>query len=214
MKAARKLQRLQQPQSLLEFVRQFLTPQVWKQARQAVPKRRSQPRWDLQPLVLVLLAMTWTAGDSELERFEAARGFYVMSYEGRKRPGKTLAGFQKALARLPMRQLWALAQGVRDQIQRNYAERLVIDGLIPMGCDGSRVECPRARRTRSPTGKGEQRDISPDCLGDGVRASGTGVALVMADRQRHRRRTAAFAADAVSPPAAGAGRGGCRLSGL
>jgi hypothetical protein len=28
----------------------------------------------LQPLVLVLLAMTWTAGDSEWERFEAPAG--------------------------------------------------------------------------------------------------------------------------------------------
>ena len=37
MKAARKLQRLQEPQSLIEFVRRFLTPQVWKQSRQAVP---------------------------------------------------------------------------------------------------------------------------------------------------------------------------------
>ena len=64
MKAARKLRKLQQPQSLMEFVRQFLTPQVWKQARQAVPLRRRKPRWDLQPLVLVLLAMTWAAGDS------------------------------------------------------------------------------------------------------------------------------------------------------
>jgi hypothetical protein len=161
MKAARKLQRLQQPQSLLEFVRQFLTPQVWKQARQSVPKRRSQPRWDLQPLVLVLLAMTWTAGDSESERFEAARGFYVMSYEGRKRPGKTLAGFQKALARIPMRQLWALAQGVRDQIQRRYAERLLIDGFVPMGCDGSRVECPRAAELEAHLGKGSKEASAP-----------------------------------------------------
>jgi hypothetical protein len=161
MKAARKLRSLQQPQSLLEFVRQFLTPQVWKQARQSVPKRRSQPRWDLQPLVLVLLAMTWTAGDSELERFEAARGFYVMSYEGRKRPGKTLAGFQKALARVPMRQLWALAQGVRDQIERNYAERLMIDGFIPMGCDGSRVECPRAVELEGRLGKGSKETSAP-----------------------------------------------------
>jgi len=40
MKAARKLQRLQQPASLIEFVRQFLTPQVWKQARQCVADRR------------------------------------------------------------------------------------------------------------------------------------------------------------------------------
>lgn len=161
MKAARKLRRLRQPQSLLEFVRQFLTPQVWKQARRSVPKRRSQPRWDLQPLVLVLLAMTWTAGDSELERFEAARGFYVMSYEGRKRPGKTLAGFQKALARIPMRQLWALAQGVRDQIQLRYAERLVIDGFVPMGCDGSRVECPRAAELEARLGKGSKETSAP-----------------------------------------------------
>jgi hypothetical protein len=161
MKAARKLRRLQQPQSLLEFVRQFLTPQVWKQARQAVPKRRSQPRWDLQPLVLVLLAMTWTAGDSESERFEAARGFYVMCYEGRKRPGKTLAGFQKALARIPMRQLWALAQGVRDQIQRNYVGRLLLDGFIPMGCDGSRVECPRAAELEARLGKGSKEASAP-----------------------------------------------------
>ena len=161
MKAARKLRRMQQPQSLLEFVRQFLTPQVWKQARQAVPKRRSKPRWDLQPLVLVLLAMTWAAGDSELERFEAARGFCVMSYEGRKRPGKTLAGFQKALARVPMRQLWALAQGVRDQIQRNYLGRLLIDGFIPMGCDGSRVECPRAAELEARLGKGSKEASAP-----------------------------------------------------
>jgi hypothetical protein len=37
MKAARKLRRMQQPRTLMEYVRQFLTPQVWKQARQAVP---------------------------------------------------------------------------------------------------------------------------------------------------------------------------------
>jgi Transposase DDE domain len=161
MKAARKLRRLQQPQSLMEFVRQFLTPQVWKQARQAVPTRRRKPRWDLQPLVLVLLAMTWTAGDSEWERFEAARGFYVMSYEGRKRPGKTLEGFQKALARIPMRQFWALAEGVRHEILRRYAERLMIDGYMPFGCDGSRVECPRSAELEARLGKGGKEASAP-----------------------------------------------------
>jgi hypothetical protein len=161
MKAARKLRRLQQPQSLMEFVRQFLTPQVWKQARQAIPKGRRKPRWDLQPLVLVLLAMTWTAGDSEFERFEAARGFYVMSYESRKRPGKTLEGFQKALSRIPVRQLWALAEGVRHEILRRYSERLMIDGYLPFGCDGSRVECPRAAELEARLGKGSKDTSAP-----------------------------------------------------
>jgi len=142
-------------------MRQFLTPQVWKQARQTVPHRRRQPRWDLQPLILVLLAMTWTAGDSESERFEAARGFYAMSYEGRKRPGKTLQGFQKALARLPVRQLWALAQGVRDEIERRYNECREIDGHKPYGCDGSRVECARVGELEARLGKGSKETAAP-----------------------------------------------------
>lgn len=94
MKAARKLRRLQHPQSLMEHLRQFLTPQVWKQARQAVPRGRSLPRWDLQPLVIIMLALTWAAGDSQEEKFETARGYYVASHEARKRPGKILQGFQ------------------------------------------------------------------------------------------------------------------------
>ena len=95
MKAARTLPKLQQPGSLIEFVRQFLTPRVWKQARHRVNQRRSKPRWDLQPLVLVLLAMSWAAGDAETERFVAARGFYVMSYHARKRPGQNLPGSKR-----------------------------------------------------------------------------------------------------------------------
>jgi Transposase DDE domain len=142
MKAAHRLKKLQQPQSLLAYLRQFLTPQVWRQARAATP-RRTQPRWDLQPLVMIALTMTWAAGDSEPEKFATARGFYVMAYETRKRPGQTIQGFQKALSRLPLRPLRALAAGVRDQIRRHYGARLLIDGFEPMGCDGSRIACPR-----------------------------------------------------------------------
>src|SRR4051812_545082 len=121
MKAARKLRILQRPQSLIGNVRQFLTPRVWKQARQAAPRRRSAPRWDLQPLVLVMVAMTWTAGDSQGERFEIARGFYLTCYAARRRPGKTLEGFQKALRRTPVRRFRALAAGVRQEIRKRYA---------------------------------------------------------------------------------------------
>src|SRR3954468_7530686 len=127
MKAARKLRQLQQPQSLLGHLRQFLTPQVCKQARHAVPRGRAHPRWDLQPLLFIVLAMTWAAGDSQAEKFQTARGFYVASYQARKRPGKTLQGFQKALSRVPMRQFQALAAGVRDQIRLRFAERLLVD---------------------------------------------------------------------------------------
>jgi Transposase DDE domain len=156
MKAARKLRRLQQPQTFIEHLRQFLTPQVCKQAREAVPRGRSLPRWDLHPLLIILLAMTWAAGDSQAEKFQTARGFYVAAYQARKRPGKTLQGFQKALSRVPMRQLRALAAGLRAQIRLRFAQRLLVDGFEPMGCDGSRIECPRSAELEArlrPAGK-------------------------------------------------------------
>jgi len=158
MKRSRRLQKLQRPQSLLANLRQFLTPRVWKQARGAMPRHRAHLRWDLQPLVLILLAMTWAAGDSQPEKFATARGFYVASYYARKRPGKTIQGFQKALSRLPLRPVRALAAGVRAEIRRRYAERLLIDGFEPMGCDGSRIECPRTAELEArlrPAGKAE-----------------------------------------------------------
>src|SRR5262245_44310052 len=131
MKAARRVRALQRPQALMGYVRQFLTPQVWKQARHAAPRRRHPPRWDLQPLLIIALAMTWAAGDAQEEKFETARGFYVAAYAARKRPGATLQGFQKALARVPRRRLTALAAGVRDQVRRRYAQRLLVDGFEP-----------------------------------------------------------------------------------
>jgi len=161
MKAARKLRNLQQPRSLLDFVRQFLTPQVFKQARQAVPGKRTAPRWGLQPLLMVALAMTWAAGDSQEERFETARGFYVATHEARKRPGKTLQGFQKALSRIPMRQLRALATGVREHIQRRLGERLLVDGFVPMGCDGSKLECPHTAELEARLEPGGKADSTP-----------------------------------------------------
>jgi hypothetical protein len=161
MKAARRLRIAQQPQSLIGNVRQFLTPRAWKQARQAVPRRRALPRWDLQPLVLVMIAMTWAAGDSQPERFETARGFYVTCRAARKRPGKTLEGLQKALGRVPMRQFRALAAGVRQEIRARFAGRLLVDGFEPMGCDGSRIECPRATELEAGLGRAGKDDAAP-----------------------------------------------------
>jgi Transposase DDE domain len=161
MKAARKLQKMQHPRTFMEYVRQFLTPQVWKQARQAVPRGRRSARWDLQPLLIIVLTMTWFAGDSQPEKFEGARGFYVLTYEARKRPGKTLQGFQKALSRVPMRQFKALAAGVRDQIRHRFAERLLIDGFEPMGCDGSRLECPRSAELEARLRQAGKEDSAP-----------------------------------------------------
>src|SRR5207247_8183077 len=124
-----------QPQSFLQCLGYFLTPQAWKQAQQAAHRSRAL-RWQRQPLLLVLLVMTWCAGDSLPERFETARACYVALHQRRRRPGKTFAGFEKALGKLALPVLRVVAQAVRCRIAQVFAERLLVDGFITLGCDG------------------------------------------------------------------------------
>src|SRR5437763_1882709 len=143
-------------QSFLGCCGYFLTPQVWKQAQQAARRCRAL-RWQVQPLVFVLLAMTWCAGDSQPERFETARAFYVALHQRRRRPGKTYAGFEKALAKVPLPVLRAVASGVRRRIAQVFAVRLWVDGFIPLACDGSRLACPRSAELERRLGLGTKK---------------------------------------------------------
>jgi len=129
--------------TVAQSIRNFLTPAGFKQVRK-VASRRRKPRWDIHALVYVLLTMTWCCGDSLPEKFEAAKGFYVLCCPKRKRPGKSFQGFEKALARIPMPVLRALAGTIRGRIQVLFDERLLFGGFIPLGCDGTRMECPRS----------------------------------------------------------------------
>jgi len=151
------------PQSFLECFGYFLTPQVWKQAQQAAQRCRAV-RWQRQPLIFVLLVMTWCAGESLPERFETARAFYVALHQRRRRPGKTFAGFEKALGKVPLPVLRAVAQAVRNRIAWVFAERFQVDGFIPLGCDGSRLACPRSQELerRLGLGKKKQQQAAPD----------------------------------------------------
>jgi hypothetical protein len=141
--------------SFLDSLREFLTPAIWKQADRARGCRRRSPRWSTQPLVLTLLVMTWCCGDSQAERFETAKGFTAVCLFKRRRPGQTVQGFQKALAKVPMSVLRAVAVGVRQRLLTLFD--LVTDDFMVFGCDGSSLECPRVeeleQRLDAPTKK-------------------------------------------------------------
>jgi DDE family transposase len=127
--------------SFLDSLRQLLTPAIWKQATKARRCRRACPRWATQPLVLTLLILTWSCGDSQAERFETAKAFTACCLSKRRRPGQTLQGFHDALVRLPRLVLRVLAAGVR---RRLLALLRLADGpFVIFGCDGSALECPR-----------------------------------------------------------------------
>jgi hypothetical protein len=150
--------------SFLDTLNHLLTPAIWKQAEKARSCNRRgrgarrSPRWSTQPLVLCLLVMTWCCGDSQAERFETAKGFVGVCLTKRRRPGKSVQGFQRALAQLPIGVLRAVATGVRGRLLTLFDLRS--DGFIALGCDGSSMETPRVaelERRLDPPLKGSAR---------------------------------------------------------
>lgn len=146
--------------SLPQAMREFLTPTVFRQVRKAA-NRRKQPRWDVHPLLLVLLLSTWCAGDSLPEKFEVARGFCIVCCPKRKRPGKSFSGFEKAVAKLPMHVLRALAAALRSRLLVVFGQRLLCHGFIPLGCDGTRQECPRSVELEQRLGTSSKAGSAP-----------------------------------------------------
>ena len=134
-----KLQR--HAKSFLDKLHDFVTPAMWKQAKQARRAAKKSPRWTAQPLVLTLLAMTWCCGDSLAERFETAKSFTAVCLRKRRGPGQTVQGFQEALAALPMGVLRVLAAGMRRRMLALFD--LASDGFLVFGCDGSSMATPR-----------------------------------------------------------------------
>jgi len=140
---------------------QFLTPQAFKQAHQAAPPKQKQPRWPLHALVWVLLSLSWAAGDTPEERFATARAVYVACHQRSRRPGTTLAGFLKALARLPMPALRTLSRGVRDRIGAHLLDAVRVNGWAVFACDGTRTECPRAKELQQRLGAAGKAESAP-----------------------------------------------------
>jgi hypothetical protein len=152
------------PNTFVGCLRHSLTPELFKQAHQAhqAQKAHRRCRWELHPLILTLALFTWCAGDSQEERFQVARVFYIEALAPkRRRPGKTIEGFHAALARLPMPVLRVVAAGLRLSLLLRLSPWLKVAGFIPLGCDGSRLACPRTEELEKRLGTGGKADGTP-----------------------------------------------------
>ena len=147
--------------SVREALRQFLTPQVFKQGHQAWHTTPYDCSWSLKAVLWVLIHMTWGTGDSEVERFLTARLAFVAEHQHGQRPGATWEGFQQALRRLPIPVFRALAAGLRQQVGRRWIDELRLGGWLPIGCDGARLECPRSAELEARLGQAGKDDSPP-----------------------------------------------------
>jgi hypothetical protein len=107
------------------------------------------------------LLMTFVCGDSLEERFEVARAVVVVLRPKRRRPGETVEGFQKALARLPMYVLRGVGTAVRKRLPETLHRHWESDGFVVLGCDGSRIECPRVAELEKHLGEAGKADSAP-----------------------------------------------------
>jgi hypothetical protein len=158
--AKRERRRAERSESLSGSIREFLTPEVWKQAGRAASRHgyRRGTRWMLQPLILVAATMTWCAGASDADRFATSRAFYVRAHcPKRRRPGATFSGFRKAALRLPMPVWWASCDAVRAGLFHRLADRMAAEDWLPLGCDGSRLECRRTEGLERDLGKAKSQ---------------------------------------------------------
>src|SRR3954471_24764999 len=57
--------------------------------------------------------------------------------------------------------LRAPAAGARHRIHARLGTRRLVDGFEPMGCDGSRIECPRTPELERGLGQAGKKDAAP-----------------------------------------------------
>ena len=150
----------------LDCQRHFLTSMFWK-AGHAVAKGFGGYRWNLLPLVMVAILTMFLTASSAGERFEEAREYWTRMNPNRRRVGKTFAGFQAALARLPRRALKAMQPQLRDRIAEVLKDRWEEMSWEPFACDGSRLRLPRytdLERRFGTAGKGDFPQMWVTCL--------------------------------------------------
>lgn len=101
-------------------------------------------RWTDRLLVMAALLTAWHSGDTCREAFAAARETVIAMYPTRRRPGRHLEGFLKALRTRSAVLLTALVDALRRRTQRLTAAQWRWKGWVVLGVDGSRINCPRS----------------------------------------------------------------------
>ena len=156
--------RLASQRSLRAVIQDLLTPAVWKQAHQKRQQGRRQksPLWATQPLVLVLLFMTWCSGNSQAERFKIAQAYCQTAWLAkRRRCGQTVGGFETALKQLPMAVLRTFAAAILPVLVLRLGALWLYQGFVPIGCDGSRLNCPNTNELQKRLGVAGKAKSAP-----------------------------------------------------
>ena len=106
--------------------------------------------------------MTWCAGETDADRLVLSRAFDVpIPCPKRPRPGQAFSGFGQAMLRWPVLFWWAFGDAVRSRVFHLVADRMTLEGWLPLGCDGSRLEGPRTTELEPSLGQSQTSRAAP-----------------------------------------------------
>ena len=131
-------------QNLAACLRELFPPSFWKSVRREFSSYAAgRTKWSLPLCWSTGLCMALSGAGTMQEGFECARECVTALYIKRKRCGRTLAGYTKAMSRFPL----AFFARVRQQLQKNLAAQKIHAARIgqwhAFAIDGSRQNIPR-----------------------------------------------------------------------
>ena len=119
-------------------------------------------RWCERYLTLCALLMAWSMADVLADRFDEGRRGVAKMFSGRKRPGKTYQGFVNALEKKSEALLAKIAEHLRGEVRKAAGERHWEHmGFVPIGADGSKVECPKTLANEQAFGCAGKKKSAP-----------------------------------------------------
>jgi len=159
--------------SLLAAINRFLPRRIFASSGSEAP----HVRWSERLLVLCILCMTWDVSATLADRFESARRCVVKMFSGRRRPGRTYQGFIAAMASVSEPLLTKLADHLRGEVRRVAADHCCWQhkGFVPIGADGSKVECPKTAANEQAFGCAGKKRSTPQQFITTLLHLGTGL---------------------------------------
>jgi hypothetical protein len=145
------------PQSLKQAISRHLPGSLFDPAGAG-----ASLRWCERYLALCALLMAWSMADMLADRFDDARRSLANMFPGRRRPGKTYQGFVLALGKMSEALLAKMAEHLRGEVRRVAGERHWEHlGFVPIGADGSKVECPKTLANEQAFGCAGKKKSAP-----------------------------------------------------
>jgi Transposase DDE domain len=145
------------PQTLKEAISRHLPCSLFK-----AEKAAHGLRWCERYLALCILMMAWSSTDTLGDRFDQARRGLAAMFPGRTQPGKTYQGFLAALAQRSESLLEKISDHLRGEVRRMAGEHhWEHRGFVPIGADGSKVECSRTEANEKQFGCASKKKGAP-----------------------------------------------------